>query len=96
MSREEDSAALLLSSRAAWEATSTIDVGFEFDLSLPVPDTNRYNLRAAATSAIELWSDFDLDVQFIWTRNNDPETTSGGETPQPDDFRLYLGVGWSF
>ncbi|MFG0284164.1 MAG: hypothetical protein ACF8R7_07045, partial [Phycisphaerales bacterium JB039] len=75
--------------------TSDLDLGLEFDITVPVPETQSYNLRAAFVSALDLWSDLDLDVQFIWTRINQP-VASGGETPVKDDFRLYIGLGWEF
>ena len=93
--KDRDSFALLANTRVDWEATDDVDVFFQFDLTVPLPDSNDYNFRARAGTAVDLWRDLELDVQVIWDHVNNPEP-SGGDTPEPDDVQFYLGVGWEF
>ena len=85
----------VLGTRLTWEPTSTIDLAFRYDLSVPVPSTRRWVHRASFEAEFELYKDLDLDVQIIWDRVNDPEP-SNGVTPEPDDIQLYVGLGWNF
>jgi hypothetical protein len=95
-SSESNSAVALVSTRLNWEATEKVDLGFEFDAAVPFEDAADYNFRAKAYTEVELWGDLDLDVQVIWDRVNDPEPLADGTTPDPDDLRIFVGVGWSF
>jgi hypothetical protein len=91
-----DDAAVLLGTNLDWEATSDIDLGFDFSTTIPIEDFQRYNFRLKLYAEIELINDFDLDIQIIWDRNNSPTPLSDGSLPKPDDVRLVLGVAYEF
>ena len=95
-SRREDTGAVILGTSLEWEATKKIDVRFDYNLTVPVPNTNTYNFRADLRVEIEVYNDLDLDVGFIWDRINEPEPDAGGFAPEPDDFRIFVGLGWDF
>ncbi len=92
----DDSAAVILGSRFEYEINSRVDVGAEFDMTLLVPETNDFNSRVVLWAEIEIIEDFDIDVRWTWDRQNNPVEGDDGDTPDRDDFRLYVGVGWSF
>ena len=92
----EDSAALLFNTSLDWEATPKIDVLFDFNITIPMPERSEYNFHAALTVEMELWGDLDLDVSVIWDRVNEPEQLSDGTTPDQNDLRLFVGLGWEF
>jgi hypothetical protein len=91
-----DSIALIAGTRFEWELTSKTDVGLEFDVTVPTKQFSAYNFRTKLFTEVELWGDFDLDVQLIWDRVNDPAPLADGSIPEKDDARLYVGIGWSF
>ncbi|MEO1128195.1 MAG: DUF481 domain-containing protein [Planctomycetota bacterium] len=93
---EEDDPALIAGTKLDWEATSDIDLGFDFSVTIPTRDTSRYNFRLKLYAEIELTDDFDLDIQLIWDRNNSPTPLSDGTVPETDDVRLVLGVAYEF
>ena len=79
-----------------WEATPRIDVGASFSLTMPVPEADDYTFRTVAYTEIDLWKDFDLDVRFTWDRVNSPAANADGSTPEEDEYRLYVGIGYEF
>lgn len=56
------------------------------------PDIDQTNRHTEVTFEIELFSPIDLDLNFIWDRIEQPETESGGNTPESDDFRISVGL----
>ncbi|MEM7754070.1 MAG: DUF481 domain-containing protein [Planctomycetota bacterium] len=94
---EEDSQFVaIFGTDAEWDATSRIDLGASFSITMPVPEANEYTFRATTYAEIDLWRDFDLDVRFTWDRVNSPERNSDGSLPEEDEFRLFIGVGYEF
>ena len=45
---------------------------------------------------IELTSDFDVHVAWVWDRVQNPQPLEDGSFPRQDDTRLVFGLGWSF
>jgi hypothetical protein len=39
---------------------------------------------------------FDLDISFIWDRIGKPQQRADGSTPEKDDYRLMIGLGYEF
>lgn len=93
---EEGSAAGVFSSDWSWDLTSDVDLRFTYDITVPLPDTHAFNHNAVLSLAVDLPRDLDLDLSFIWDRVNDPQREDGGDLPEPDDFRMLVGLGWSF
>jgi len=91
-----DFASLVVGSRFQWEATARTDVGVDFDGTVPFEEADAFNSRLVLWSEIEVWGDLDLDIRFTWDRQNDPTPNADGSVPKKDDFRLFLGVSWSF
>jgi len=93
---EESSAAGVLSTTYEWDLTSDVDLAFNYNLTVPIPDSDEYNHNAVLSLAVDLPGNLDLDIAFIWDRVNRPLATGTGEAPKPDDFRTTIGLGWSF
>lgn len=92
----DDTAAAVFQSRFEWDVTPDVEFDFEYDLTVPVPDTQEYNHHAAFVLSVDLTSDFDVDIAFIWDRVNDPIADENGVVPEKDDFRTEIGIGWEF
>ncbi|MEM1184789.1 MAG: DUF481 domain-containing protein [Planctomycetota bacterium] len=95
-SREDSQFVAIFGTDAEWEATSRIDLGVSFSLTMPVPDADEYTFRATTYAEVDLWKDFDLDVRLTWDRVNAPASESDGALPEEDEFRLYIGIGYEF
>jgi len=93
---EDNQVVTIFSTDVEWEATSRIDVGAAFSISMPVPETDDFAFRAVTYAEVDLWRDFDLDVRFTWDRVNSPSRNSDGTAPDADEFRLFVGLGYEF
>lgn len=92
----DDTAVALAETSLEWDATSRLDIGLDFNISTPVPDSDQFQFRTVLWSEIDVVGDLTLDVRFTWDRVNSPEPLADGTTPDPDDYRIYVGVGWDF
>ena len=48
------------------------------------------------TLSTDLIGNVDFDVSLVWDRTEQPPPDSSGETPEKDDFRLMIGIGYDF
>ncbi|MEM1449956.1 MAG: DUF481 domain-containing protein [Planctomycetota bacterium] len=94
--REETTGAVLASSNYSWDITSDVEFTFDYSITAPVPETDRYNHNFVMQFSVDLLGDLDLDVTFIWDRVNKPQLDADGNLPEADDFRTTVGLGWSF
>ncbi|MFT5734058.1 MAG: putative salt-induced outer membrane protein YdiY [Planctomycetota bacterium] len=92
----QTSAAVVFSSRYGWAITNHVDLEFNYDLTAPVPDTNRFNHNMFLSLAVDLPGDLHLDFAILWDRANDPQLDGDGVRPEADDLRTTIGLGWSF
>jgi len=90
----DGTAAFLAGTDFEWEATSKIDVGFLYHITVAAPETQNFNHHAEAYVSFDLWNDLDFDVRLTWDRVNNPIPGADGTTPKPDDVRLFVGLGW--
>jgi len=95
-SKQDDTGAFLVGTTLNWEASEKVDVVFRYDITVPVPETDAFNFRADLRVEVEVYGDLDLDVGFIWDRINEPRPDAQGFVPEPDDFRVFVGLGWEF
>ena len=94
--REDTTGAVLAASNYSWDITSDVEFDFDYSITAPVPETDRYNHNFVMRFSVDLLGDLDLDVTFIWDRVNKPQLDADGNLPQADDFRTSVGLGWSF
>ncbi len=92
----EDSMSLIFGSRFSWDLTPDIEFDFDYDLSMPVPDTDEFNHHAAFRLAVDVTGSFDIDISLIWDRVNKPAESASGVSPEKDDFRMTIGLGYEF
>jgi len=69
---------------------------FDYSLQLPLADPSARVFHLTTGLSVDLAKDLDLDVTFQWDRVANPQQRSDGTFPVPNDFRLSVGVGWSF
>lgn len=78
------------------EVTNWLDYLFDFSLQIVNKDVGRYLHHLITTLESDLISDLDLDVSFVWDRNQDPQPAANGTVPKKDDFQLIVGVSYEF
>lgn len=78
------------------ELTSWMDYLFTFQGRLVDEQSGNYQHHLLTTLSTDLIGNFDLDVSFVWDRIEDPQQRADGSTPEQDDYRLILGLGYEF
>jgi len=89
------SAALVFATNYEWDATSTVELKFDYNITVPTRDTHSYNHHLATIVSVDVIGDLDLDVTFVWDRVNNP-VFNGTTQPKQDDFRTTVGLAYSF
>ena len=89
------SGALALSSEYTNEINSQLDLAINYSATGAHSDTGGYTHNFRISLATELTESLDFDLAFTWDHISEPRTDADGNTPQPDDFRLMFGLGWS-
>jgi len=79
-----------------WDITSKSELTFKYSLAIGVPDTTDTNQHLELILSFDLWSDLDLDITIVWDRVGLPRPDADGNFPEPDDFRMSVGIGWDF
>ncbi len=91
-----NSGALTIGTDIDYEISSTTDFIFKYNAQAARSAAGGYTHHLIATIENELTGDLDLNVSFIWDRISQPTTDDAGNRPAPDDYRLLLGVSYSF
>lgn len=91
-----DVAALTFSSRFDWDITRRVELILEYRGQYTRREVGETTHHSVSTLSFDLTKRFDLDVSLVWDRIANPKTGSDGVQPQPDDFRLVVGLGLDF
>jgi len=91
-----DSGAVVLATDMDYEITSTLDFIFGYRIQAVRPEAGGYTHHMVATFESEIIGNLDLDVSMIWDRISQPATDADGNTPEPDDYRLTIGVSYEY
>ena len=92
----DNSFAGVLSTLYDWDITGDVELSAKYNITFPIPDVQDYNHNVVGTLSVDLVGDLDLDLSMTWDRINSPEANSSGVVPKKDDFRITVGVGWTF
>ena len=71
-----------------------MDYGFFMQMTFLDDDSGAYQHHLLSTISTDLIDNFDLDISFIWDRIQNPQQRADGSTPEKDDFRLMIGLGY--
>jgi putative salt-induced outer membrane protein YdiY len=94
--RDRTTAAIIMGMDFETDPTERLEWDGEFKVQLGVPDTSETNYHALTTISVDVWGDLDLDLTFVWDRNQSPSTRPDGTVPKQNDYRLSAGIGWDF
>ena len=78
------------------EITSWMDYLLSFQATFVDEASGQYQHHLLTTLSSDLIGDIDLDVSLVWDRTARPPPGADGVTPEKDDFRLLIGVGYDF
>ena len=91
-----DSLALRVGTRFDHDFTKSIDFHAYYNAFFTDEASGTYTHHFDTGVEIELTSDFDVNVAWVWDRVEDPQPLADGSFPRHDDTRLIFGLGWSF
>lgn len=89
-------AALTFGSRFDWHINRLVEWILEYRGQYTRRAIGETTHHSVSTLSFELTHRFDLDLTFVWDRIAYPKINADGTTPQPDDFRLVVGLGLDF
>ncbi|SET77593.1 DUF481 domain-containing protein [Thalassotalea agarivorans] len=92
----EDSGVMTLGSNFDWEITSNIDYFFDYQLQLVSEQAGNQLHHIETGFEFEVVNDFDINFTFYMDRTDKPRTDSDGFTPEKDDFRYVVSIGYEF
>lgn len=93
---EKQSGALTFGSRFDYDITPRIELILDYRGQYTSKEVGETTHHAVNTLSIELTRRFDLDISFVWDHISQPKTGEDGVQPDPDDYRLVVGIGLDF
>ena len=91
-----DTGAVVLGTDFDAELNSALDFIFKYNIQALNEDSGGYTHHMIATFESEITGSLDFDISMIWDRINKPATDADGNTPEPDDYRLIVGVTYTY
>jgi long-subunit fatty acid transport protein len=92
----ESTAAAVLKTSYDAELTSTLDFIAHYNIQVGNQVSGGYTHHIILTLESEITGSLDLDTSFIWDRTGNPTESADGTRPQPDDYRLTLGISYTY
>jgi hypothetical protein len=95
-SQKADGGAIVLGTDFETELTNTLDFIFKYKLQATKPEAGGQTHHLIATFESEITGSLDFDISFIWDRISQPTKDDQGVAPEPDDYRLTVGVTYTY
>lgn len=95
-SKSEKSAALSLSTLYEYKISSQIDFTLDYQVQFVSDEAGARIHHLKTGFEFEFIDDLDIDILFYFDRVAKPISSSSNVTPQPNDYRLALSVGYHF
>lgn len=92
----ESTPAAVLRTNYDIELTNTIDFIAKYTIQLGNHASGGYTHHIILTLENEITGSLDVDISFIWDRTSYPTEASDGTTPVPDDYRITVGISYSY
>jgi len=89
-------AALVFGTDFEAELTSALDFIFKYSIQAANEESGGYTHHIITTFESEITGSLDFDISLIWDRISQPATDAEGNTPEPDDYRLTVGVTYTY
>ncbi len=89
-------AALVFGTDFDAEVTSSLDFIFKYKIQASKKEVGGYTHHIIATFESEITGSLDFDISMIWDRISQPTKDDLGVAPEPDDYRLTVGVTYTY
>ncbi len=90
------SPALAIATNLEVEITKSIDYYLRYTAIFTKEQAGTYIHHLDTGLEIDLVGDLDVNISWVWDRIQDPRPLEDGTVPEPDDYRLIVGLGWDF
>ena len=78
------------------EITDSLDFIFKYNITGMKEESGGYTHHIIGTFESEITGSLDFDISLIWDRISQPSTDDKGNTPESDDYRLTIGVTYTY
>jgi len=95
-SQKIDGGAIVLGTDFDAELTSTLDFIFKYSVQAAKAEAGGYTHHIIATFENEVTGSLDIDISLIWDRISQPIKDDLGVAPEPDDYRLTVGITYEY
>jgi len=92
----ENSPGLVLGTDFSYEFSKDIDYDVSYNVQIVNEASGQLIHHFETGLEIELTSDFDLDLTFYADRTEKPKEDGSGNTPEKNDYRLVVSLGYDF
>jgi putative salt-induced outer membrane protein YdiY len=89
---DKGAAAVAFASHFNWEISDPFELTMDYRGQFTSREVDETTHHAVASLSIEVTKRFDIDLSFVWDRISNPKVGSDGVKPEPDDYRLVIGV----
>ena len=93
---KENSSVASIGTMYEWEITGDIDYSLNYSVQKVSEEAGDLIQHLDTGVEIELTSDFDLDITLYLDRIEQPRTNEDGFTPDKDDYKLVISLGYDF
>lgn len=93
---KETTPALVVGTNYEIELTKKLDFIFNYNTTWGNEESGGYTHHLVSTFENEITGSFDFDVSFVWDHISNPTEADDGTTPQPDDYRMTLGITYEY
>ncbi|NOR73008.1 MAG: DUF481 domain-containing protein [Mariprofundaceae bacterium] len=92
----DSSFALMLGTLVETDITEMLEFILQYDIKAAQKKAGGYSHHSIASFEYEITKHIDLDLSFLWDRTSYPTADANGNVPKLDDYRLMMGVNYSF
>lgn len=93
-SMKDSSFVIVFNTKFETEVNSKIDIEGSYSATLGDSSTGNYTHHSLLTVETELTDTLDFDVTAIWDRTQEPVPDIQNITPEQDDLRIMIGLGY--
>ena len=93
---KETTPALVVTTNYEIELTKKLDFIFNYHTTWGNEESGGYTHHLVSTFENEITGSFEFDVSFVWDHISNPTEADDGTTPQPDDYRMTLGITYEY
>ena len=92
----ESTPAAVLRTNYDTELSKTLDFIARYNIQIGNEASGGYTHHIILTLESEITGSLDIDTSFIWDRTSNPTEAADGTTPVPDDYRITLGISYTY